>query len=244
MMTDADELKRPYEEFDMSLDYRTTVSDFHLRELEIDTAAGYLRDGMTILDVGCGLGYAVSQYASRFQVTAHGVDYSQNMVEGARTLLQQSFPALRTRVEFRNASVTTLRYSDDSFQGGLKPLRHPWGIWEMPIYYMDNMDFCLPMNWPDHAHVPFNPEVIRMALEEHGLYVFDFRALHIALNTRCHSDYLSVKERILSHGVSHFEAPFEGRGVRTFFLELCSAMQERRQYFLGCWDVLEKLECR
>lgn len=85
-MTDADELKRRYEEFAKSLDYRTTASDYHLRELEINTAAGYMRDGMAILDVGCGLGYAVSQYASRFRLAAHGVDYSQNMVEGARTL--------------------------------------------------------------------------------------------------------------------------------------------------------------
>lgn len=60
-MTDyAEELKRRYEEFARSLDYRTTASDYQLREMEIETATGYMRNGMTTLDVGCGLGYAAA----------------------------------------------------------------------------------------------------------------------------------------------------------------------------------------
>jgi hypothetical protein len=129
------------------------------------------------------------------------------------------------------------------FQAGLAPLRHPWGMWEMPIYYMDNMDFCFPRNWPGIGHVPFQHEVIRIALEEDGLFVFDFHPLHIALNTRDHSDYITVKERIVNDGVSPFELSFQGRGVRTFFLELCSVMRDRGQYSQGCWDALEKLGC-
>ena len=46
------------------------------------------------------------------------------------------------------------------FQTGLKPFRHPWGIWEIPIYYMDNMDFVISKNWPDIKHIPFSHEVI------------------------------------------------------------------------------------
>ena len=129
------------------------------------------------------------------------------------------------------------------FEGGLKPFRHPWGIWEMPIYYMDNMDFCMPMNWPGHAHVPFSQEVIRVALEENGLYVFDFHPLHIALNTRSFSDYSAVRDRIVCDGISPFDLSYEGRGVRTFFGELCSAMRDCGCYSRGCWDALEKLGC-
>lgn len=112
---DSEELKRRYEEFAKSLDYRTTASDYHLRELEIDTAATYIRDGMTTLDVGCGLGYAVAQYASRFRISAHGVDYSANMVEGAQQLLQKNYPELKSRVKLEIASVTQLPYDEKTF---------------------------------------------------------------------------------------------------------------------------------
>jgi hypothetical protein len=85
--------------------------------------------------------------------------------------------------------------------------------------------------------------VIRVALEEDGLFVFDFHPLHIALNTRNHSDYVTVKERIVNDRVSPFELAFRGRGVRSFFLELCSAMGDHGCYSNGCWDALEKLGC-
>jgi ubiquinone/menaquinone biosynthesis C-methylase UbiE len=115
MNTDAEELKQRYEEFARSLDYRTTACDHHLRELEIETASGYMRDGMTILDVGCGLGYAITQYASRFQMVVHGIDYSNNMIEGARKLMQKNCPDLIPKVEFKVASVVKLPHPDATF---------------------------------------------------------------------------------------------------------------------------------
>jgi ubiquinone/menaquinone biosynthesis C-methylase UbiE len=115
MTTDAEELKHRYDQFATSLDYRTTASDYLLRELEIDSAAAFIRDGMTTLDVGCGLGYAVAQYATRSLITAHGIDYSENMIDGARDLLSKNFPALVSRVKFNVASVTELPYADNTF---------------------------------------------------------------------------------------------------------------------------------
>jgi ubiquinone/menaquinone biosynthesis C-methylase UbiE len=115
MASNAEELRQRYQEFAKSLDYRTTASDYQLRELEIDTAASYIRDGMTTLDVGCGLGYAVTRYASRFSIAAHGIDYSANMVEGARRLLEKNHPQLAPLVEFKLGSVSELPYSEGSF---------------------------------------------------------------------------------------------------------------------------------
>jgi len=115
MTTDAIELKKRYETFATSLDYRTTASDYLLRELEIDTAATCMRDGLTLLDVGCGLGYAASQYGARFNSSVHGIDYSEKMIEGARALLQKNFPDLISSVEFKVASVTELPFDDNTF---------------------------------------------------------------------------------------------------------------------------------
>jgi ubiquinone/menaquinone biosynthesis C-methylase UbiE len=115
MKDDAAELKRRYDILAGTFDYRTTASDYQLRELEIDTGVSYMRDGMTVLDVGCGLGYAAAQYASRSMITMHGIDYSASMIEGARQLLAKNYPALLNRVHFKEASVTSLPYASGTF---------------------------------------------------------------------------------------------------------------------------------
>jgi ubiquinone/menaquinone biosynthesis C-methylase UbiE len=115
MENDALELKKRYDQFAVSLDYRTTASDYLLREIEIDTAASYMRDDITILDVGCGLGYGPVQYASRFKLKAYGIDYSEKMISGARHLLAEQNLQLRGTVFFQHASAVELPYSTDSF---------------------------------------------------------------------------------------------------------------------------------
>lgn len=114
MTSDSSELKARYDKFAESLDYKTTACDYQLRELEINLGAQYMRDGQQVLDVGCGLGYAPVQYASRHALTAHGIDYSEKMIEGAKHLLSESKPALRGSVVLRHASVLDLPYDTDS----------------------------------------------------------------------------------------------------------------------------------
>jgi hypothetical protein len=125
------------------------------------------------------------------------------------------------------------------FQEGLRPFRHPWGIWELPIYYMDNMDFWFPKNWPALGHAPFGREVIARAVGSPSLHVFDFHPLHIALNTKSHEDYGKVKDKILGGGASPFDLRGPGRGTAEFFAELCSAMREAGERSHSCLEALE-----
>lgn len=60
------------------------------------------------------------------------------------------------------------------FQAGLTIYPHPWGIWEVPIYYMDNMSLCMSENWSTKDFDPFSQEYIDAAINSPGLYVFDF----------------------------------------------------------------------
>ncbi len=108
-------LKTRYEEFALSRDYKTTASDHYLRELEIDTACEYIYDGCKVLDVGCGLGYAAIQYASRFKAEVWGLDYAKNMIKVAKKLLAKNKPPLRGTVHFVEGSVTELPYNDNHF---------------------------------------------------------------------------------------------------------------------------------
>lgn len=106
-------LKERYDEIALSLDDRTTACDYHLRDLEIELASEYIRDGDSVVDVGCGLGYALRCYALARQIKAVGIDYSANMVEGARRRLAETHPELE--LEFREASVLALPFADETF---------------------------------------------------------------------------------------------------------------------------------
>jgi ubiquinone/menaquinone biosynthesis C-methylase UbiE len=68
--------------------------------------AAEVRQGMAVLDVGCGPGY-VSAAASELGATVLGVDFSREMVGIAR----QMFP----RVEFREGDAQKLAFPDQSF---------------------------------------------------------------------------------------------------------------------------------
>jgi ubiquinone/menaquinone biosynthesis C-methylase UbiE len=115
MNIDSKELKDRYENIALSRDYSTTACDYNLRELEIDTAVEYISDGDRILDVGCGLGYSVVQYAGKKKVEAYGIDYAENMINVAQELLRESNPDLLGTVNFQLASVTNLPYPEGHF---------------------------------------------------------------------------------------------------------------------------------
>jgi hypothetical protein len=130
------------------------------------------------------------------------------------------------------------------YQIGLRPFRHPWGLWELPIYYMDNMDFWMAKNWPDAKHVPFSRTIVENAVaDDESLFVFDFHPLHIALNTRSHEDYVARKDQVLADSAPPFALRSFGRGVATFFEELCSEMDRRNVRSVSCLEALHHFGC-
>lgn len=155
---------------------------------------------------------------------------------GVRThscVSSQTFSAMLAKQRYLYSSIVTLFY-----ETGLKPYKHPWGLWELPMYYMDNSDFCMPMNWPGSEHQPFHRDVIRKAVAEPGLYVFDFHPLHIILNTRTYNDYLEVREAVRSSKTSAFDLAFAGYGTRAFFLDLCKEMERYGLKSSSCVEAL------
>jgi hypothetical protein len=124
------------------------------------------------------------------------------------------------------------------YETGIKPFKHPWGLWELPIYYMDNSDICMRLNWPGSDHRPFHSDVIRKAVAEPGLYVFDFHPIHVILNTQTYHDYLGVREAVRSGKTSAFELAFAGYGTRAFFLDLCKEMERCGLKSSSCIEAL------
>lgn len=123
------------------------------------------------------------------------------------------------------------------FRSGLTAYRQPWGLWELPIYYMESMDFTFSHNWPDLAHEAFDPRLIARSLGEPGLFVYDFHPLHVILNTSSYAQYQAVREELVSGRRSAFETRFAGRGARDFYLELVEQMDAQGQESVACCEV-------
>lgn len=125
------------------------------------------------------------------------------------------------------------------YQRGITPYRHPWGVWELPIYYMDSMDFWTAGNWPGLDHQPFSSRWIQDAVGGPDLYVMDFHPIHIALNTRTPADYQGVKASIVAGRVSPFDLTYPGRGTREYFQELCGAMAAAGEKSFSCAESVD-----
>lgn len=78
-----------------------TAPDQYYRELEIKSIEAYLRNGASVLDVGCGNGYSTLKFAKHFS-TSHfiGVDYSPEMIRHANDALRRQVASVRRRVQF------------------------------------------------------------------------------------------------------------------------------------------------
>ena len=127
----------------------------------------------------------------------------------------------RFAVTLSEIGIKYISHQTPLFQKGIKPYFTPWGLWEFPIYYMDNMDFILQNVVPHHR--PFNNKIISSCISDHNsVYVFDFHPIHIMLNTSRQKDYLSWFE---SGCPKPRPANNKRKGVRDFFMALVSEMR-------------------
>lgn len=124
------------------------------------------------------------------------------------------------------------------YQARLRPYRQPWGVYELPIYFMDNMDYCMAQNWPGAGHQPRQPRLIRRALEEDGLYVFAFHPIHILMNTCSQAFYEQARRQVVRDGATWSQVRNPGEGVATFFVALCDAMRSAGVQSKTCLEVV------
>ena len=107
---------------------------------------------------------------------------------------------------------------------GIRPHRHLWGMWHVPIYYMDNLDFSRHRFCPERKEKPFDRCLIETACRPDGLYVFDFHPIHLLLNTPDPEWYMARRDEFLA-GEQAAMLRYDGYGARSFFDELVCAMR-------------------
>ena len=107
------------------------------------------------------------------------------------------------------------------------PFREAWGIWQVPIFYMDNIDISFPLHWPDSDHAPFDRGLLERAVQDgRETFVFDFHPIHLLLNPASVDDYLRQRGGFRS-GAKLAELRRDGYGVGSFFQELVELMDGR-----------------
>ena len=97
-------------------DQLATVDEFHIggRKATVELLDQLdLHPALRVLDVGSGLGGTARYLARRHDVEVTGVDLTAEYVEVATSLTRRS--GLAELVQFRQASATTLPFSDGSF---------------------------------------------------------------------------------------------------------------------------------
>ncbi len=117
---------------------------------------------------------------------------------------------------------------DRLYQKGNMPIRETFGVWQFPIYYMDNLDFSDQRFWGRAGRRPFEFGLIETALKEPGHYVFDFHPIHLLLNSPNFEFYAAAREGFKSEeGIASLA--FSGYGVRNFYNDLIIAMRATGQ---------------
>ena len=90
-------------------------SDAQAIEIEKRVIEPHLRDGATVLDIGCSNGHATLTYAQHADIDITGMDYVPEMVSAARENLEALGPSLRGRARFETGDIRALPFADESF---------------------------------------------------------------------------------------------------------------------------------
>jgi len=134
-----------------------TIQDIRTRNLEIEALASYMKDGIKMLEVGCGNGYVAQALIQKFQIELDAFDFTPALVEIAK---KRKIVEAKGTVNFFQADV--LEYlKEDSYdciftervlqnlvdwpsqQIGLKNIRHnlkKGGIFIMEECFMSGLN--------------------------------------------------------------------------------------------------------
>lgn len=89
-------------------DGTSTIQDIRTRRLELKALLGYARDGLKVLEAGCGNGYVAEQFARTLAIELDAFDFSPEMIELAQS---RDLSGLRGKVRFWQQDVLELEAS-------------------------------------------------------------------------------------------------------------------------------------
>ena len=97
------------------IEYKASWEDYYCMQLEISTIVKYLNEGDRVLDIGCANGVGTMQIASEKNVAIKGIDYSEEMINAAQTILPEREKFFKGTVSFDNGDVLNLKEQGQSY---------------------------------------------------------------------------------------------------------------------------------
>jgi hypothetical protein len=129
---------------------------------------------------------------------------------------------------------------DELGNAGLRPNRLPWGLWHLPIYYMDSLDLGRGRFQPAGAGRVFDERLIEQAISAAGLYVFDFHPIHLLFNTPRLEFYMAARDRLRA-GAPLEVLRYPGWGAASYFAVLCDRMRQSGMVSTKLCEVLDRI---
>jgi ubiquinone/menaquinone biosynthesis C-methylase UbiE len=91
-----------------SLGVKAGTNDVNLKMLEIAEIKKFVKDGMDILEIGCGNGITAIEIAQEFNVSIKAVDYAAEMIEDAKANLKKLPAGSKAKVHFDVTDVNDI----------------------------------------------------------------------------------------------------------------------------------------
>jgi len=154
-MAVSDKTVKEYWDSRAELGDKAGTQDLIAKQLEIRAIEEYVKDGMTILDAGCGNGTTAVELARRHKVHILGVDFSPKMIEAAIGLkVEGSELDRKGLVFFHQADIT-------------RKNKFPWAFEDFDLIYTQRAI----VNLPDWETQKRTIELLGSYLKPGGIYL-------------------------------------------------------------------------
>ncbi len=164
--------------------------EFHIggrRETRILAKAAALRNGLTVLDIGSGVGGPARTLAEEFGCEVMGLDYTQEYCEAASMLTRLT--GLDSKVQFRHGNALEIPFAENSFNAvwmqhtvaniedtdklfsEIRRVLRPWGSYIFhEVMEGNGNNIHYPVFWANDPSIDFlkRPERIQTILMDHG----------------------------------------------------------------------------
>ncbi len=190
-----------------------TSPDFNLRELEIDFILKNI-SGKKVLDLGCGNGLTLIRIGKKIDdLLLTGVDFSHNLIEAARVILEREADSLKSVPTFIEGDAT--QYSPDEGDGTLDTVITERFLLNLPT---DELQF----KTIDRIHSMLKPNGLYIMLEgsQDGLNTLNQVREMAGLEPILDRDSHNVSSRKFDDQklISYLEKKFRIEAVRSFDL--------------------------
>lgn len=125
-------------------------------------------------------------------------------------------------IELNDIGIQYVSQSCIPWELPLPIYRHPWGIYELPIRFMDNTNL-----WA-HQRTTLNPtqlsqSIIDFAICSQEVFCFDFHPIHLLLNTTDFRDYETWRRQ--GNPDIKWDPNTVTYGIRNFYLDLLASIR-------------------